>query len=67
MKELEDVQVKIIEVCEVTQTRVVKAVKEVTDKLEASRQLHEQHQELERSLCASNGIYVPIPMWISTS
>jgi len=39
-----------------TQTRVYKAVKEVSERLGASRQFYEQHNELEKNLCATNGI-----------
>jgi len=56
MKEFEEIQVKIIETCEMTQTRVYKAVKEVSERLGASRQFYEQHNELEKNLCATNGI-----------
>ena len=60
MKEFEEVQVKVIEACEMTQTRVAKTVKEVNEKLEASRQFHEQRQLLEKNLCTSNGMNMSI-------
>jgi len=60
MKGFEEQQGKVIEACEMTQMHVVKVVKETNEKWKTSREFQEQLQQLERNLCSSIGIIIPL-------
>ena len=56
LKGFEAKQLKLIEACEIVQTHAVKMKKEVDEKWKAAGELRQYHQDLERKLCASNGM-----------